>query len=242
MISRLANRMPAKVRKEDGFSLPELILAMGLFAILMTLVITVFTTFNTKFTQERSATDSATVASLGMNELTKVLRSGTILTRKDADAQPIFISATKDSVEFYGYLAEDAFLNDNTLGVEPLRIKFSVVNGILKEQRWGMVRQTTTRNWVNGSTTPILERTVARKIIAPTAAEVAAGGKYLFTYLKADGTALSAPVASESLKLIVAVQVTMKVQADITGRADPVQIQNRVGLPNLTSSRLGSSG
>jgi len=241
-MKRVRDAMPAVKQREDGFSLPELILAMGLFAILMTLVVTVFTTFNNRFTQERSATDSATVASIGMNELTKVLRSGTILTRKDADPQPIFISATRDSVEFYGYLAEDAFLNDNTLGVEPIRIRFSVVNGILKEQRWGMVRQTTTRNWINGSATPIMDRVVARKIIAPTTAEVAAGGKYLFTYLKADGTPLTAPVAADSLKLIVAVQVTMKVQADITERADPVQIQNRVGLPNLTSSRLGSSG
>ena len=63
----------------------------------------------------------------------------------------------------------------------------------------------------------------------------------LFTSAEARGSGAASALIT-ALKDIATVKVTMTVQADPTGRADPVQIQNRVGLPNLVSSRLGLEG
>jgi len=82
-------------------------------------------------------------------------------------------------------------------------------------------------------------RVVARKIVNNIT-----GDPYLFTFYRGDGTQVLTPSGTSSLTLderrqIVAVQVFMKVQADPTARAEPVTLQNTVGIPNLGVSRVG---
>jgi hypothetical protein len=48
-------------------------------------------------------------------------------------------------------------------------------------------------------------------------------------------------IAAANLPKIAVVEVTIKVQSDATGRADPVVMTNQVGIPNLGVSRLGLS-
>ncbi len=227
------------VRNDVGFGLMELIVSMTLLAILMTLIVAVFSSFTNTFTRERASTDSTNIAGIGMNEVTRVIRSGTILERKTLDDLPIFVEATPESVILYSYIADDS------LSPAPIRVRFTIdANRQLVESRWNARR--TTEGWefypVNDATHPPTSRVVARKIIARTNAEVAAGEARLFTYLDDSGAELATPVGSTNRGNIAAVKVTMNVQADDPGRAEPVELQNRVGLPNLTSSRLGLEG
>jgi prepilin-type N-terminal cleavage/methylation domain-containing protein len=237
-----SGRGPARGR-ESGFSIPELIVAMAILSIVMTLVVTLFVSFTTNFTRERAVADSTSTAAIGMNQVTKVVRAGTTLTKPD---RPVFVKADREELILHSYLADDAF------APEPVMIRLGIdSNRQLIEQRWSATTVAGAWDFPNLvltpapsriATTPESSRVIARKIIAPTATEVSAGAHYLFTYLRADGTTITAPVAASELGNIATVKVTMTVQADQTGRADPVTIQNQVGMPNLTASRLGIEG
>ncbi|TBN57847.1 type II secretion system protein [Glaciihabitans arcticus] len=230
-------------RSESGFTLIELIVAMAIFAVAMTLIVGLFTGFTTRFTEQRAATDSAAVAALGMNELTKVVRAGTKIKVRNADPLEAFVSATDKSMVLYAYLASDAALSDDTLGSAPVRVRFSIsATGELTEERWDAIRSDEYWTFSALPASAVKPRVVARKIILPTAAAVLAGNaSHLFTYLDVDGNPIPTPITTRA-KDIRTVKITMSVQADVTSRADPVQIQNRVGLPNLVSSRMGKDG
>jgi prepilin-type N-terminal cleavage/methylation domain-containing protein len=223
-----------KSDRERGFSLPEMIVAMALFAVVMTLVLTFIVSFSTTFSRERAASESTNVAAIGMNSVTKVIRSGTTLTEPD---RAIFIRADREELIMYTYLAEDS------IDPAPIRVRFHIDAGRqLRESRWNATSSDNPWTFPVLTATPATNRVVARTLVAPTAAEIAAGGSYLFEYLNDDGAVIATPVAANQLGNIATVRVTMMVQADITGRAAPVVLQNRVGMPNLTTSRLGLNG
>ena len=81
----------------------------------------------------------------------------------------------------------------------------------------------------------------------------ATGEPYLFTYRTEVVCAASTPdcnvitvpttgiTDAAVLKTIALVEVRLKVQADVTGRADPVLLTNQVGLPNRGIDRVGAS-
>src|SRR5690606_26584494 len=95
------------------------------------------------------------------------------------------------------------------------------------------------------NSTPESSRTIARKIIAAT------DGTPPFTYLAVVtdpvdpnfGTAqpldATGGVSTALIPTISVVQIALNVQADITARAEPVMLKNRVGIPNLGISRIG---
>lgn len=231
MMRRMQRRGVRRPQTADrGFSLPELIVAIALTSILMTLVVTLFVSFSQSFTRERALTNSTTMAGIGMNEVTKVIRAGTIIDQKDADL-PIFLKADKESVVLFSYLAADS------TNPAPVQIELTVTGGNLIEKRWTMPK--TGDYWVapTAGATASSSRVIVRDIAKPTGAE-----SYLFTYLAEDGSVLAAPVTPSNRGNIAAVQVTMAIQSDPTGRADKVTLAGRVGIPNLVASRLGLEG
>ncbi|QEE60602.1 type II secretion system protein [Salinibacterium sp. dk2585] len=225
---------------ERGMGMPELIVAMSLFAILMTLVLTTVVSFSRAMTQDTAANDSANIGAIGMNELTRVIRSGTTVPLPSSTTPlPVFVEAKRESVTLH------AFIDTSAATPKPVKVRFAVEPSTrdLVETRWDAYPTPGNPSYWSFSATPSFERVVARKIIAPTAAE-----RPLFSYYRINDTTkveeqvpLSATGAlTEAEKLrVVAVEVTMKVQADETERAAPVTIVNRVGLPNLGVSRLG---
>lgn len=226
------------VEEQRGFSLPELIIAIAITSIVMTMVVSMFSMFTSTFTEERSLTDSVNVAGVGMNETTRVIRAGTIIDRTASSDLPVFVSANRESVILYSYLADDS------IDPAPLMIEMAIdTDRQLVEKRWTATRNSSDE-WVFPAITspPDKSRVIARKILAPTTTQLAAGELYLFTYLTTTGAVINAPVSGADLASIAAVKVTMIVQADETGRAQPVKLQNRVGIPNLTASRLGLNG
>ena len=245
VLRRCIARLRTGPASEAGFSLPELIVAVAVLAVLLTVVATLFTTFGQRFTENRAGNDSANVAAVGMNEITKVIRAGTTVNRV-AGNLPVFVEVGDESVLFYSYLADDAFLDDNSIGAAPIMVRLFVdSHRQLIEHRWNATRNAS-KEWIFPSalpTTTASKRVVSRKIVAPTAAQQAMGAKFLFSYLGEDGNEIATPSTNlTTLATISAVKVTLTVQADETNRAAPVQLQNRVGLPNRASSRLGANG
>lgn len=222
-------RLRRRLAGDQGIGLPELIVTMVLLAIVSTLILTLVTTVSRTFTRDRSATDSTNVAAIGMNELTRVIRGSTELrlTGGGSTNAPAFVSATPNELTVYAYIDADS------ASPAPVRVRFSIDSQRrLIETRWKA--STTAAPWSFVATgSPTSSRPVARLI--PTSAPA------LFTYLDANGNVLVPPgtgFTTEQLRKIAAVQITLTVQADLTDRAQPVTLQNAVGIPNLGISRV----
>lgn len=211
---------------EAGFSLPEVMVAMTLLGLVLSLVLGLVTTFLPTFTREREAGTSTMVAAAGMNELTRVIRSGTGLqVAGAAGTSPVFVEAAATSMTLY------AFIDTDSADPRPVKVRFAIDGQRrLVERRWQAT--TTDSPWAFETGTPA-DRTIARSI--PTDAPA------LFTYLDENGAVIAVPSGGftpAQLRGIAAVQVTLQVQADTTARADPVTLQNAVGIPNLGKSRI----
>ncbi|MEL4320542.1 hypothetical protein WJX64_16130 [Leifsonia sp. YIM 134122] len=231
---RVRRRLAGQVSGDKGLGVAELVVAISLLAVLMTLVVSLVVNVSRTFTREASATDSANVAALGMREVTRVIRAGTeIPVQTSVVNDPVFILAKPTEVTMYAYLDTSA------ASPKPIMVNFSVnaTTGDLQETRWDAT-PVGTRFW-SFATTSTWQKLVARKIIAPTGTE-----QTLFSYYKSDGTemnlAAGASLTAAQLRDVAAVQVSLKVQADVTGRAAPVLLQNTVGIPNLGVSRVAS--
>jgi hypothetical protein len=233
MISRLNRFLRARTLDDRGHTMSELVTVMFLLGVVLVIVVSVFSSFSHTFTEDRSSTNSARTANIGMNELTRVVRSGTEnpvsgVTLND----PVFEFAGTEKVVLYAYLDTDS------ASPKPIKVQFSInANRELVETRW--TSYTVSPGYFAFNTTASTSRVVARQIVAQSGTD-----PFLFTFYKGDGTTTLTPTGANSLTLaerrqIVAVKVFMKVQADPTARADPVTMQNTVGIPNLGVSRVG---
>lgn len=227
---------------ESGIGLPELLVAMTLLAILMTIVVSVFSSFTRTFTTSRAATDSTNIASIGMNEVTRVIRAGTEIEVNGSPTNlSVFVSAAREDVTLH------AFIDADSTDPAPIMVRFLVdpVTRDLVEQRWPATKVDGYWTFPSPASAPASSRTVARQIVAPDSGEAS-----LFTYLTSEGCPEAEPTCDivpasgdglsvDEIRSVVAVEVTMKVQADETERAEPVTLTNRVGIPNLGKSRVG---
>ena len=204
-----------------------------------TMIVVSFQTFTRKLTEDNAATTNTNVAAVGMDELTRVIRSATSIPVVNADDLPPFEYANKERLIMY------AFIDTNSAVPKPVKVQFEVhpTSRDLIETRWAAHPKPGYPNYWEFDTTPQSSRVIARKIVAP-----ATGEPFLFNYQEI-GTDLlpddmvippTGITAANRLKIAV-VEVTIKVQFDITNRADPVTMTNQVGIPNLGISRLGLS-
>lgn len=223
------------VRKEraassdGGYSLPELLVAIFLLSIVTAIMVSLLSSMSRSFTREEAATDSTNTASSGMNEMTRVIRSGTELRLSGGAAAnvPVFSEATANAVTLY------AFIDTNSANPRPMRVRFSIdAQRRLVETRWNATN--TASPWAF-ATTPSSSRVIARQI--PT------GATAMFRYFTATGAELTPPspgaFTETQRKSIAAVRIQLTVQADETGRAEPVELRNTVSIPNLGISRVG---
>jgi hypothetical protein len=171
------------------------------------------------------------VAATGMNELTRVVRSGTELRLVGGGTQnaPVFVSATENAMTLYAYIDTDSATP------APIRVRFSIDSDRrLVETRWDATTVESPWAFV-AEASPSYTRVIARSIPV--------GADPLFTYFLKNGTELVVPPSGTfteaQLRTIAAVRVQLTVQADITARAAPVVMRNTVSIPNLGISRVG---
>lgn len=224
--------MTGQRRPSDrGLTLIELMVAVGLSGVLLTVVVAVFVTSSRSVTDQQGAVASSRLASTAMNEVTRIVRSGTEI--------PVYGTTVKDPVFTYAgaeKLALHAFIDaESSSDPAPVRVQFSRdSDDELIETRWAAHHvHTTYWEFANDST---YARIVARSLL-PTDADTP-----LFQYFDKEGAQLK-PAANSSLsnaqiRNIASVQVHLRVQANGSGRTSPVELRNQVGLPNLGVARV----
>jgi prepilin-type N-terminal cleavage/methylation domain-containing protein len=227
-----AIRSARVVRDERGMSLPELLVAMAIFAILATVMVSMFTGFSRSFSSDRSAGESTGIASTAMKELTRVIRAGTeiAVTGSEGGNDPVFATASDDTMELRSILDTDA------VSPVPVQVLFSVdAENRLIEERW--TGTPSAHSWVFPAAQASYRRTVAHSLVPREQRE-----HPLFAYLDASGETIplvAGSVPVQKLRMIAAVQVTLSVRASARTDVDPVVLQNSVGIPNLGVSRVG---
>ena len=230
----MSPRLSNSARSERGVTLVELIVSTGLLTMMLIVVVTFFSSFSRTLNADLGSTNSATTAAVGMNEVTRIIRSGTEIPVSGQTLNlPVFIEASNENVLLY------AFIDTDSVDPAPMKVRFSISgSGELTETRWASY-VVNTSYWAFQNVA-YSSRVVARKIIAPTGSE-----PYMFTFYDATGAVIATDQAgvipAANLRSIAAVQISLKVQADASGRADAVRLQNTVGIPNLGISRVGAS-
>lgn len=231
--------MTARIRRhdgEDGLTLLELVVATAIFGILMTFVVTMFTSTARSVSDQQGAVDNSRMASVSMNEVTRIIRAGTEIPKHGTSVNdPVFTFAGAEKLVVHSFI--DA---GTSVDPPPIKVEFSR-NGAneLVEKRWAAYHVHTTYWAFNATST--YSRTIARSLLPPAAATP------LFRYFDKNGAALTPAAAGASLTVnqirnIASVQVRMRVQADESGRVAPVEIRNMVGLPNLGVARVEVTG
>jgi type II secretory pathway pseudopilin PulG len=226
-------------KDQSGFGLAEFVVAVGLFAILATLIVITFSNFTRTLTRDRVATTNTNIAAVAMDELTRVIRAATsIPVYNSATDLPAFSYANKEKVILY------AFIDTGSGTPKPIKVQFEVVSSRdLVETRWAAHPVPGHASYWEFDSTAQSTRVIARKIVTPGSGEA-----FMFNYqsigadlLPDDMTIPVGGIAAGNLQKIAVVEVTVKVQSDTTGRADPVTMTNQVGIPNLGVSRLALS-
>lgn len=230
----IRHRAARRATEERGSSLVELIVAISLFAMLGTMLVGMFASFSGAFSRDRAASDSTSVAAVAMNELTRVIRSGTEIPEAEATLnKPVFMVAEDDHIVMH------AFLDTDALNPAPILVEFAIGDTTqeLVETRWNAKEEAGFWKMPSRTSAPASERTIARQIVPR-----ASGEPYLFTYLDAEGGTLpftNEKLSDADLRKVAAVQITMRVQADAASGTKPAVLQNTVGIPNLGVARVG---
>lgn len=221
---------------ERGVSLVELLVAIMLLGIVLTMVSGLYISGMRTVSMTGDVNVNTKTASNGMNEVARVIRAGTANpVEGQALSDPAFVEAKPESVILYAYV------NLDSSGEQPVMIRLYVnAQRQLVEQRWAS-NALVDGYWGFPSLYPATTGYAApesTRILADTIAPHSGSAPYLFTYysdLKGHDAiaAFGGNVGSSALSTIVAVKVTMTVQPSLTDNSSPVTLVNIVGIPNL---------
>jgi len=217
---------------ERGISLPELLVAIMVTLVLLGMVFTFFLIGSRTIASTRSASLDSGVASNMMNEITRVIRSGTQHpVAGQAVNDPPFIAASKESLTIY------SFIDSPVSAARPIIVQFSLdAKRNLVEKRWSSTGKSgdfflfAAAPGVPPVTAPTSTRTLGGPVAVTTA-----GQAELFTFRSTAG-AMTMPaggIATIDLPSIVSVQVDVRVNTSTGTAAIPIEMRNLVLLPNL---------
>ena len=224
----LSPQLRSLKRDSDGVTLPELLVTMMLLTMLLAMIMTIFVAFTRTFSDDRASSNNTASATVAMDELTRVIRAGTKNeVASSATLQPVFSKAGPDGVTLQAYIDTDAATP------RPTQVEFVIgADDSLVERRWDAAVSTDGYFTFGGSVDS--ERTIARGV-DDTASPVFLFFDKSYTEIEPVGGA----IPTSKLSAIAAVQITLTLQSDDTGRAQPATLQNSVGIPNLNVSRIG---
>lgn len=237
VLARVQRRLRPLRRNEDGITLIELLVAMILLGVLLTVVASLYVSSMNAVALSREVTGNTKQVSNAMNETSRVIRAGTEnpLTPPAVPA-PAFVSAKKDEIIIY------AFINLQNAQEQPQMIRLWVdrATGKYMESRWRATAVSGTTRWTFPSN-PCLGNNVPAGCTAPNSKAELAGAvpstaTTIFSYFKKNGDPIIVPAAGLSAAdraLVSSVKVTLTVQASLTDTSNPVTLENTVGMPNL---------
>jgi type II secretory pathway pseudopilin PulG len=205
----------------------ELLVAIILLGIVLTMVSSFFIASLKIVTVTQATSQGTGNASNLMNELARVIRSGSDNPVYGSLPAPAFSVASPEVVTMVSYV--DSYDGSSTMQVRPQMVQFSLdSNRRLVEKRW-LPSVSSTGNFIFPAltTTPASQRTIGGPVVAtPT------GQAPLFSFLDANGNSLTPVVGTTQLSSIAAVIVTVRVKG--SDAAQPaILLQNTVRIPNL---------
>lgn len=234
----MATRQRPRLNDDRGVTLIELLVAISLFGVLLTIVAGLYVSSLQTVSLSRELTGNTKVASTAMNETSRVIRAGTSNPQiPPALAMPAFVLAQKDDVVLYAYIN----LESSEERPQMIRLRVDRTTGKYIESRWPAT-QTVDKRWVfptnpcrstnspTGCSPPTSTWTIA-ETIAPQGSR-----PNMFRYFDNSGAELNlvgGELNEEARGKVASVKVTLTVQPSLTDDSNPVTLENSVGIPNL---------
>lgn len=229
--SRWRDPIASLRRQESGIGLVELLIAMLIFGILLTIISGMFMSATRVVNTGTSINTSTKAASLGLNELSRALRfAASNPVSGQAINDSAFVVAKKDLLTVMTYLDVDP------AKPKPTQIAFTIdAKRRLVEVRYNSYE--VSKGFWAFYATPASTRVLTGAVIAPVGAE-----PQLFTFLDSNNMPITMPASgltAAQRQLVAAVQVSMKLKSDDATASEPVAFQSIIGIPNLGIKRTG---
>lgn len=230
-VHRRLHRLRAE--PEQGLTLTELLVAVVLLSLIMTMVVAFFSGANKAFNLNQTIDTNMRTASNVMGEMSKTLRAATNnpLAGSNTPA-PAFVQASATSVTFYAYV------NLESSEQTPKQVRFSLntTNNTIVETTWAATALAGGLwSFPAVTTTPTSTRILGGPLLL-----AASGGPQVFTYLTGDGTvvpfASTGSIPTTTVANIASVQVAVTLGSS-SDAGKNVALSSIVGLPNLGIAR-----
>ncbi|GAA1522432.1 prepilin-type N-terminal cleavage/methylation domain-containing protein [Agromyces terreus] len=217
---------------DAGFSLVELLVAVILMGIVLTMIANIYIA-TVKGTHQAGAVHESTGnASNAANELGAVIRFATTNPRSGTtDPDPAILAATSTRLVLMATVGVSPTAETGGRPTKPTLIEFSrTAAGQLQERRW--IPTASGSTWVFAGTDPTTVAPASVRLLGGTLTT----GTALFTYYDAVGNPITTPVAGLNATQRagvseIGVRVSMVPPDDLT--AAPVVITARIPLANL---------
>ncbi|GHD47196.1 type II secretion system protein [Mycetocola manganoxydans] len=220
----------ARTGTERGITMVELLVAMLLLSIVMTVVIALLSSLTKAASMSQGIDASSKTASNAMNELALVIRNGaSVPVRNNIVPLAAFAAASPESMTIHSVLSSTGSV------LAPVKVGFTVnAQRQLIEQRWTASVSDGYYSWPASAT--VSTRNLSGSLLIPEA-----GGTSLFTYLDSTGTPIPMgagnKIIAANLEKVRSVIITMRVEAEGGAAGEIVELVNTVGVPNLGEVR-----
>jgi hypothetical protein len=233
MRSLRALALRERARDDRGLSMMELIVAMGLSSLVLTLVVSFFIQITTATVSANNSRNSTAITSNIANELVDVIRPATKVIGALA-TDPAVVAGTTNSLIIY--TNADNVATD----IRPIRVSFTLdAQKRLVEKRWAATKDSL-GNWIFPALTavPVSTRTLPGAILDPSTATTASATDRapLFAYLDSACAYIvpgSSGLTLDQRKAVAVIEFTVRSRTEDSTTALPATIQNAVGMPNV---------
>ena len=222
---------------EDGLTLVELLVAMMALGILLAIISGLLISSSKVIASTEATAQGTANASVVVNELTSVIRSG---ANQPVAGQTLsaaaFPAVSSELLTMYSYV--NSYTSTTSTQVRPLLVQFSLNSSRqLVEKRW--LPTSTNGTYFTFppvsstgaiSATPMSTHIIGGPLLAtPT---TGANTDPLFVYLTAGGVVIASP-SGTNLCLIASVRVTVRTKGPTTTSRPAILLVNTVDIPNL---------
>nr|WP_236779121.1 type II secretion system protein [Agromyces seonyuensis] len=218
-----------RLQGERGISLVELLVAVGILAIVLTMAVNLYISTTKTTQQSRDIHEATGNASNLVNQLGTIVRFASPLAKSGSiTPDPPFLAANASGFTVTSLVDVDAYAPIDVRPAKPTRVQVSVnASRDVEERRWAAIAAGNYWVFNTASTTPTVRNLGG--VLTPT------GATAVFKYY--DGTTLLTPPAggnltAAQLAVIDAVEITVAVVPNGRPSAKPVVISSVVKLAN----------
>ncbi|NQW87892.1 MULTISPECIES: type II secretion system protein [unclassified Frigoribacterium] len=218
-------RLIARARRDDGISLAELLVAIMVFGIVLTVVSTTFVSLTKATAQARFIDANTRVASNGLNDLSRTIRAARTIAQPGGTEASAFTLATTESLTL-----TTAVNTADSLTTVPRRVTYRLEADRTLSSSTVVATPLQTDFWQ--FTSPATKRALGGTVVT-----AASSGSPLFTYLDFTGKTLtpdaSGALTASQLPSIAAVTISLTIDRTSSMSSQAVTLQNTVSLSNL---------